>query len=451
MTRRVVVVGAGVAGLTVAHDLARRGLEVTVLEAGPAVGGCVAPVAVTGLPADVALDGGAESFATRTTAVADLIADVGLAEDVVLPRRLGSWVQHARRADLLPSAGLLGIPVDPWAEDVRRSIGLLGAARASLDRYLPASVGTSDDVTVAELVQARMGRRVLRRLVGPVVTGVHSSPPVALDADTAMPGVRVGVRETGSLAAAVARVRERAPAGAAAAGLRGGLHRLPTALQEAVSARGGTVLTGTAVQTIEHDGTWRVQADGATASADDVVLAVPGPVAAALLAPWARVEPPPTVPVSIVTLVLAVRDLDRAPRGTGVLVSPDSPVVAKGLTHSTAKWAWLEHAADGRHVVRLSYGRGGGMPATSLETALSDAAALLGTPLPRDRVLGWARTDWPQGLGAPPAGHRGRVAALRESLPEGLWVTGAWVAGTGLAAVVADARSTARGVERRAG
>ncbi len=145
---RVVVVGGGIAGLTTALDLARAGASVTVLEASARVGGCVAPVTPDGLPDGVALDGGAESFATRTTAVADLLADVGLAADVVAPERLGAWVLHAGGPLPLPAAGLLGVPVDPWAADVRRALGVLGSARAWLDRLLPARVrraGRADD------------------------------------------------------------------------------------------------------------------------------------------------------------------------------------------------------------------------------------------------------------------------------------------------------------------
>jgi formate dehydrogenase (NADP+) beta subunit len=46
LEKRVAVVGAGVAGLTAAHDLARLGYRVTVLEAGPAPGGMLR----TGVP-----------------------------------------------------------------------------------------------------------------------------------------------------------------------------------------------------------------------------------------------------------------------------------------------------------------------------------------------------------------------------------------------------------------
>ena len=445
----VVVVGGGVAGLTVARDLARAGHRVTVLEAGERVGGLVASVHVDGLPDGTLLDSGAESFATRTTAVADLLGDLGLAADVVLPQRLGAWVQSTDGPVPLPAAGLLGIPVDPWAADVRRAIGVLGSARAWLDRVLPARVGTGDGpLSVADLVRARMGRRVLDRLVAPVVTGVHSSPPDDLDVDTAMPGVREGLRATGSLSAAVARLRERAPAGAAAAGLRGGLHRLPVALADDLVAHGGRVVTGVTVDEVRPGAGWTVHAGDAHWPADHVVLATPGPVATALIRPWVTVEPPPTVPVAVVTLVLDAPALDAAPRGTGVLVAPGTAVGAKGLTHATAKWAWLAEAAAGRHVVRLSYGRGGSLPTPGLETALADASVLLGVPLTREHVLGWVRSDWPLGLGAPPAGHRTAMAAVRADLPAELWLTGAWVAGTGLAAVVADARATATSITR---
>lgn len=441
----VVVVGGGVAGLTAARDLAAAGHRVTVLDAAPVLGGCVASVQVKGLPEGVLLDGGAESFATRTTAVADLLDEIGLGEDVVLPRRLGSWAQHPDGPVPLPAAGLLGIPVDAWAADVRRAVGLRGAARAWLDRLLPASVGLPDGpVTVAHLVRARMGRRVLERLVAPVVTGVHAHPPDALDLDTAIPGIRAGVRATGSLAGAVAGLRERAPAGAAAAGLRGGLHRLVGALAEDLARQGGVARTGVAVDAVAATPTgWAVRTGEGELAADAVLLAVPGPVAARLLAPWAAVELPAPAPVSIVSLVLDAPALDRAPRGTGVLVATGTPVAAKGLTHATAKWEWLAEAAQGRHVVRLSYGRRPGDTVPPVEAVLADASVLLGVDLMPDRLLGWARTDWPLGLGAPPPGHRDRVARLRAALPDGLHVTGAWAAGTGLAAVVADARTTA--------
>lgn len=70
----VSVVGGGVAGLVLAHDLARAGIPVTVLEASGRLGGQIERVELAGRRLDV----GAESFATRGGAVAQLAADLGL-------------------------------------------------------------------------------------------------------------------------------------------------------------------------------------------------------------------------------------------------------------------------------------------------------------------------------------------------------------------------------------
>ena len=51
-SRRVVVIGAGIGGLAAAIELARRGLEVVILERGPAPGGKMREVEVGGVPVD---------------------------------------------------------------------------------------------------------------------------------------------------------------------------------------------------------------------------------------------------------------------------------------------------------------------------------------------------------------------------------------------------------------
>lgn len=468
----VVVVGGGIAGLVAARDLAVAGRSVTLLEGGDRLGGTVAAHEVDGL----ILDAGAESFATRTSAVADLLADVGLADDVVLPASVGAWLQLADRAVRLPATGVLGVPGRAWARDVRDVVGVLGAARAGLDRLLPGVVGTAPGTTLGALVRARMGRRVHDRLVAPVVRGVHSADPDDLDAELA--GLRTGTRGRGSLAAAAGAARAASPAGSAVAGIRGGMHRLVGALVDDAVLHGAAIRTGAPVHAVARDADgWLLavgraagpDGDGPTAArepvrARSVVLAVPGPALARLLAatlPEALPGPAPRPRPRVVlaTLVLDAPELDGAPRGTGVLVAdapPSSPVAsARALTHATAKWAWLAEAAGpGRHVVRLSYGPAatvGGLPMSAVtlpqltERAREDAARLLGVRLPHDRIRGAARTIWPAGM--PPAGppQRQWQAVVTEAVEalDGLHVTGAWTAGTGLAAVVAHARAVA--------
>jgi oxygen-dependent protoporphyrinogen oxidase len=479
------VVGGGISGLLAARELARAGFSTTVLEAAGAWGGCVGRHDVAGLT----LDSGAESFATRSTAVADLAAELGLSGHIVAPRPGGAWVQLPGGPRELPKTGVLGIPANPWDPEVRRSLGLGGSLRASLDKLLPASIGTTAKVTsVSALVRVRMGRRVLERLVEPVVGGVHSADPGLLDVDMVAPGLRAGVTRHGSLAAAVAAQRKGtgapggphqpgsqqdasqqaapAKAGSAVAGLKGGMHTLVTELVADLRARGVRLLAGTAATAVSRstDG-WKVAAGEDDYTADALVVALDGPSAVRLLRDavpaLAGYEPAAGPVVKLVTLVVDLPALDGRPRGTGILVAPQTEGIrAKALTHATGKWDWVAEAAGrGRHVLRLSYGRselgaGAGAAAAArpgpeaasdeqlLDMALQDASALMTVPVTRDALVDWDVVSWAGALPFAAVGHRQRVAEVRQVCAgiDGLLMVGGWLAGNGLAAVVADTK-----------
>jgi protoporphyrinogen/coproporphyrinogen III oxidase len=479
-TGTALVLGGGISGLLAARELASAGHQVTLLEAGTEWGGCVGSHTVAGLT----LDSGAESFATRSDAVAGLAAELGLAEKIVPPRPGGAWVQLPDGPRELPKTGVLGIPANPWDPEVRRSLGIFGTLRASLDRLLPASVGTSGDViSVSALVKARMGSRVLERLVAPVVGGVHSADPGLLDVDMVAPGLRAGLRQHGSLAAAVSAQRRAgtaspvrkgirpepaapAKAGSAVAGLERGMHTLVTALVNDLRAAGVNLLSGTPATSVARtpEG-WRVSSAGGTFDAGLLVVAVDGPTAVGLLeaaVPALAGKRPPAGPdVKLVTLVLDKPELDSRPRGTGVLVAPQTPgIEAKALTHATGKWDWLAAAAGpGRHVVRLSYGRvdgageqpgGPDTDAELLAASLRDAEALLGVAVRREDLVGWDVVRWRGSLPFAAVGHRARVAGIRKACATAgnLAVVGGWVAGNGLAAVVSDTIEQIRSLGR---
>jgi oxygen-dependent protoporphyrinogen oxidase len=507
---RIVVVGGGVAGLVTARECARPGFEVTVLESSGRIGGSVAPLELEGL----ALDAGAESFATRGGHVATLLESLGLAGDIVRPNAAGAWVRHGSRSVPLPKAGLLGIPSSPLATDVVAAIGWGGALRAYLDRLKPV-LKIGREKRLGALVRSRMGDKVLDLLVAPVVTGVYSANPDDLDVDVVAPGLNAALTRLGSLSGAVAELRAESKAGSAVGGIRGGMWRLPAALAADIGSRGGTIVVDARVEAVEpwrpvdaggatsegadapggeepglpdagasgqpasdaagdeRPGRWTLRlADGTRMVADVVVIAAPADPALALLATadpalveLGGLDWPGSPSVELVTLVLADDRLAAAPQGTGVLVAdtPDADVTAKAMTHSSAKWAWVAEAAGaGRHVVRLSYGRAG-RPAESLELddaglrrlALRDAGRLLNIPLQESALVAFARTPWTNALPYATVGQRDRIQQVREAVRavDGLEVTGSWLAGTGLASVVPDAQrvaASARGLRWKA-
>jgi len=421
------VVGAGVAGLVLARELALQGRTVRVLEASNRAGGQVERREVGGIP----LDAGAEAFATRGGIVRTYLERLGLADRIISPLDAPAWL-HARDGLTvpLPRVSLMGIPSVPLASDVVRVVGRRAAWRGMLDSLLPAARG-ANAATLGELVRTRMGDGILERLVAPVVEGIHSQHPDDLPI-SAVPGLADALRRQHSLAHAVARLRVDAPAGSLIAGLDGGMATLVEALLAELERYGVPVEYGVRVAEAHADHV--VLASSASAagadSADrvdsaepevrwgDVMIAAPG------LVDPADGRPAGTTTTHLITLVVDSPALVDAPRGTGVLVARGTTVRARALTHVSAKWGWIRPAAQGREVLRLSY-----ESAPDVEEALRDASVLLGVPLPRERLVDSAASTWQR--------------ASRITPPDGITLVGEQVAGTGLAAVIDHARRTA--------
>ena len=130
----------------------------------------------------------------------------------------------------------------------------------------------------------------------------------------------------------------------------------------------------------------------------------------------------------------------------------ESPVGAKALSHLNVKWPWIAQAlASHQHLLRLSYGRlGQSEPQVSLEQALADVRVLTGVTIHPEQVSEHKLVRWNGTLPPLPPSYRARIAAFMSQVEniEGLAVTGAWVGGTGVNAVVAHARTNARRLQR---
>jgi oxygen-dependent protoporphyrinogen oxidase len=408
----VVVVGGGLAGLVTARRLLKGGLSVTLVERSDRLGGNISRHVVGGLT----LDAGAESFATRGGTVQALLAEIGLADEIVAPNPAGAWLQPVSGPAVpLPSTSLLGIPGLPVANDVIAVIGLRAALRAYLgDTLLPAAVGAKSE-TLGELVRRRMGDVMVDRLIAPVVQGVHSASPDALALDRVAPQLRAALNRERTLSGAVRSIRASAPAGSAVLGIRGGLVRIVDELVADVTHLGADIRLNTRVTAVAPGEV----SIGAEVLRGDVVVATAG------LLPG---DSAPPREVTLATLVLDAPALDAAPRGTGVLVAEGATGIrAKALTHATAKWQWLAERAGGKHVVRLSYAADHEGLA---ELARSDASALLGVPLEPGSVVDFARVQWSR-------------AAVLESVPEGIVAVGEAIAGTGLANIIGHSEAQA--------
>ena len=420
-----VVVGGGIAGLVAARELLRQGEVVDLFEAAEHPGGLVVPQPLAG----GVVDGGAEAFAVRTDVVTDLCRELGL--EIAEPQGQPHiwWPEAPHRWPM--ANGVLGIPgsLDDPSITAALSADELGEAARDLRMGGDAA---ADETMLGPLVEARLGRVVVERLVEPVTRGVYGRSPDEMDVDRFAPGLRSAMREHGSLVAGVAAIRQ--PGSAAVAQPVGGLFRLVDALADDISKLGGRIHTAHPVTELHHDNYgWELRTRSGPLRADRVLLAVGARAAARLLVPLGvTFEVPPTHPSSQALIALEHPDIGEGPVGSGVIVGRRDPrLLARALTHYSLKWPWA--ALDGVHVLRLAYAT----PPTLSQTR-ADASLLLGIDVEEGHVKDFAQVDWEMPSAITPAGH----ALLMEKVArfEGLAVTGAWVAGNGIAAVVRAAQ-----------
>ncbi|MEU5631217.1 flavin monoamine oxidase family protein [Streptomyces rishiriensis] len=257
---RVVVVGAGLAGLTAATDLAGRGVDVQVLEARDRVGGRTHGIEVA--PGDWA-DAGAAYLGERHTELLALMARSGLKTvPTVMEGDSRFDVSGAARADSVPgrfpplSGVALGELFD-LLDEVTRSV------RTDAP-WLTPDAGRLDAMTAAEWADAHL-RHPDSRLFFPLFLGEMMA---AAPADVSVLHMAFYLRSGGGL-----RYLNAFAGGAQEWRIDGGAHRLSEALRAGLGDR---VRLSEPVTAVEQDDTGvTVRSAGGVTRADAVIVALP--------------------------------------------------------------------------------------------------------------------------------------------------------------------------------
>lgn len=309
------IVGAGLTGLSLAHELRRRGVPHVALEAADRPGGVVRSGRVEGR----LLEWGPQR-GRLTEGFADYVEELGLADRLITaPPGLPLYVYAAGRLRKVPFTArdfLAGDLLD-WPAKLRFALE-------------PLTRGPDPDETVAGMFTRKVGRQAYERLIGPLYGGLYASDPANM-----IVGLSVGhvLREFGVkrslLLPLLARGGTIAPPDACS--FDEGLQVLTDALY---AANAEAVRLSTPVRGLRAGGAgWVLEAGGGEEVAvEEVVLTCPAGPAAAILsavAPEAagRIRRLVYNPLAVVHLH-AGTDL----RGLGYQVSFAEDLATRGVT-----------------------------------------------------------------------------------------------------------------------
>jgi oxygen-dependent protoporphyrinogen oxidase len=420
----IAIVGAGITGLALAHELARRNREFIVLDAAFEPGGVMRTIEVDGSLLELG-----PQRTRLTPQLRALVAELGLGNELItappdLPlqvyragrlRRVPFSIGAALRTDLISWPGKLRILLEP----------LTGAARP--------------DETVAAFLTRKFGDEAYRSFLGPLYGGLYASDPKDMPMRHSLSRALAEFGVEGSiLRALVRRTRNGARNGSQATpacSFRSGMGTLPAALHAAYRDR---IQLGTPVLGVrEAGGRLALLTPHGTIECDDVVLTTPADVTAGLLrelAPTAqRLEELTYNPLAIVHL-----RADCAVRGMGFQVAFGERLETRGVTFNDSLFnrtgVYTAFLGGARHpeFVRLPDLRVGAIAAAEFELVTGCPAEVL--QVTRVRMPAWDRSwDALDGLEIHPrvhlaanyesrAGVPGRLARARqlaEALTEG--------------------------------
>lgn len=449
---KVLVVGAGVAGLGAALELERGGTDVLVVDEGDAPGGVMRTDSVRGFriergPNTIRIDAGLQQ----------LLVDQDL---VTLPLR--ATAENKSRW-LFAGGKLVRVPTSLVSMFRSKLLGPAAKRRALREPLIQR--GDASRESVAAFVTRRLGSEVAENLVAPFLTGVYAGDPERLGAEAVLPSLvdaerRRGSILLGSLTAAIRNRLGNVPRG------RPGIWSCVSGLSElAASLSAGLALRprlATRVEAIARDREgWRTEVRGpegeTVVRSRGLLLAMPadaaarltGAVDAELAARLASIEYAP-----IVTLALGVEPggVQRSIEGFGFLVPAAARMDLLGCLFMSRLFP--DRAPPGAELLHCILG---GVRAPDVVTLPEDLLRkrCLGE---LDRVLGLRAeptslklTRWPKAVAQPGVRHRELDAAIDRRLTDlpGLGLAGAYRSGVSVAAALASGVAQARIISAR--
>ena len=449
--RRVVVIGAGVTGLTTAFSIladANEPTSVTVLESSPRIGGLIKTSPFAGLPA---VDEAADAVLTRVPWAVQLFADLGLGGALTSPTGVGAYVWHNGLHEI-PGDILMGVPAKARAFATSSLFSPAGKLRAALEPLLP-RVPHND--SIGTLIRRRFGREIQERLVDPLVGSIYAADTDSFSLE-AVPQINALASQRSLLSAASAARRTPAQPGPVFVAPLRGMGSMIDTLGARVQSLGADVRTGSTVNAVErtHDG-YMVITDGAAVPCESVVIASPArrsanfvraldPNVAQQLQSWDHAS------VVMVTMTVPAAQWRGEWTGSGYLVPKPDQRWVTAASFGSNKWAhWAPE--DGSKVLRVSLGRDGmdvmhHDDGTLLNLTLADLKHHLGVDFSPGEVR---MTRWTESFPQYRPHHFSRLARIEAGLAQsspGVFLAGASFRGIGVPACIQQGRAAAAGV-----
>lgn len=283
-TQRVVIVGGGISGLSVAWWLHRAGCDVTVLEGEAKPGGTMLTVREDGW----LIEKGPTSALETTPLFNQMFEELGILGQRVYAN------EASNKRYILRAGHLHALPMSPGAFLKSALWSFSGKMRLLKEPFIGRA---KQEETIAEFVERRLGREFLEYAINPFVAGVYAGNPEQLSVRAAFPKLYALESTYGGLIKGMIRGRkerkkrvEKAKDRSRMFSFVDGMETFPAAMSKSLADRIKCNATVVEITKRNDDGTqagfsvtYRVAGREDVTVADAVVLSTPAHVAGQLL------------------------------------------------------------------------------------------------------------------------------------------------------------------------
>jgi len=176
MNKRIVVIGAGISGLTTAYLLKQKGHDVIVLEKRNEAGGAIETIHENGY----LFDCGTSSALETTPLIAKLVQELNLQDQLVYANKA------ANKRYILRKNTLHALPISPSSIFKTK----LFSTKAKLRLLAEPFIGKSKEgyyQSIAEFITRRLGVEILDYAFNPFIASVYAGNPESLSVKSAFP------------------------------------------------------------------------------------------------------------------------------------------------------------------------------------------------------------------------------------------------------------------------
>jgi len=228
MNKKIVVIGAGISGLSTAYLLSKKDFDITIIEKNAAVGGSIESVIENGF----LFDRGPNSALETTPLIGQLVYELELEPELLYASK------QANKRYILRDNKLHSLPMSPQGLIKTK----LFSGKAKFRLLAEPFIGRSNDgyyQSLAEFVKRRLGQEFLDYAINPFVAGVYAGRPEDLSVKSAFPKLYALEEKYGGLIIGTVRsIRERkkraeiAKQSAKMLSFRSGMIALPKAIEQ---------------------------------------------------------------------------------------------------------------------------------------------------------------------------------------------------------------------------